>query len=108
MFSRQLKQNAPCLRSGFSELGTEKPCGHGSPGSLVPWADIRVPHDHLDRIKRRVELFGGHLGKGGDDTLSHLDLAGVAGDPAVCSDDEKGIEIGQPLLSGSCFRLCYG
>ena len=54
----------------------------------------RIARDHAHAREREAELLGGDLGKGGQDALAELDLAGHHRDRAVGIDAEPGVEHG--------------
>src|SRR3990172_62333 len=99
MFCRQCEQNGLCFCSRFSQGGTEEWSTPRSECPRVPGTEVCISHDHLNGAQRHTKLFGQHLGKRGDNPLTHLNLAGKAGDAAIFSDVEEGVKIGGQRLS---------
>ena len=89
----ELQEHRSRLGGGGPKRRAEKACRSAAEGPHVPRAEIRISHDHIHAVERHVQFVCQHLGQRSDHALTHFDLSGKAGNPAVFPDFQKGVEI---------------
>ena len=92
-FRGQPQQHRARFRGRGAQRRPEHARGQRAEGPHVPGTLVGVAHDHVYRLERDAQLLGRHLRLRGHHALAHLDFAGKHGDPAICADQQIGVEI---------------